>query len=459
MEPDAIAQIYASDIISGFDFYKPEEMNKLFRSRGDQGASYFQILRSLGFEEPAALDTYGHYEENRYHEKCIVDAIVAQPAVGATITFTLDSDSLDDNNNFYVRENDIILFPNEVTGHVTAIDVTTPTAPTVTCTLHDDTLQFPALTAGEELIIISDAWVEGSGQPEPALSGAWHYTNDAQIIKETIGFTGSEAVNQTWFNVMSDGTSIPSYRFKGQIEGEYRMALKIDGALLFGRRTVNDLLVDSETGRPIKTTEGLVPYIRRIGNEQTFTDGSFGVDEFDDMSYTLDREHAGEYIMGMLGMSLQTQVENTLKTYFNDTNIQYARQAVNEELFNSSESLGASVNFKFLTKSGRTFMFRKMGVFNHPNLYGATGYSMPKMGIFVPIDKQRNPITGDMIPSVGCRYRKLGPYSRRMETWQIGGVGPGMKITQYDKSDVYWRAHVGAHYIGGNRMVILEPAA
>jgi hypothetical protein len=50
MNPDAIAQIYASDIVSGFDIHKPEKMNVLFARYGDQGASYFQLLRSMGFE-------------------------------------------------------------------------------------------------------------------------------------------------------------------------------------------------------------------------------------------------------------------------------------------------------------------------------------------------------------------------------------------------------------------------
>jgi len=336
MNPDAIAQIYASDIVSGFDIYKPEKLNVLFNRYGDQGASYFQIVRSMGFEKEVSLDTYGHYEENRIHEVCIVNANVTQPAVGADITFVLSADSLDANNNFYVRKWDIILFPNEVTGSVTTIDTTTPTAPAITCRLNDNTEQFPALSAGDELVIFTNAFSEGSGQPNGAIRGTWEYTNDAQIIKETIGVTGSEMTNQTWFDVTSAGTKIPAYYFLGQVDIDYRVALRIDGALLWGKRTVNPRLIDSDTGRPIKTTEGLIPYIRRVGNEQTYTSGSFSVTEFDEMDRTLDREHAGNYILGMLGIQLHQDIENALVSYFADTNIQYARQTTNEVLFNSN---------------------------------------------------------------------------------------------------------------------------
>ncbi len=456
MNPDAIAQIYASDIVSGFDIYKPEKLNVLFNRYGDQGASYFQIVRSMGFEKEVSLDTYGHYEENRIHEVCIVNANVVQPAVGADITFVLSANSLDANNNFYVRKWDIILFPNEVTGSVTTIDTTTPTAPAITCKLNDNTEQFPALSAGDELVIFTNAFSEGSGQPNGAIRGTWEYTNDAQIIKETIGVTGSEMTNQTWFDVTSAGTKIPAYYFLGQVDIDYRVALRIDGALLWGKRTVNPGLIDPDTGRPIKTTEGLIPYIRRVGNEQTYTSGSFSVTEFDEMDRTLDREHAGNYILGMLGIQLHQDIENALVSYFADTNIQYARQTTNEVLFNSNESLGASVNFKYLVKSERTFLMKRMGVLSNPKLYGAVGYEGPKLGVFMPINKKKDPVSGNMVESIGVRYKGLGKYNRRMEVWQVGGAGEGLKVTDIDSRNTYQRCHIGAHFRGGNQFVLME---
>ena len=457
MNPEAIAEIYASEIVSGFDIHKPEKLNVLFSRYGDQGASYFQLIRSLGFEKEVSLDTYGHYEENRIHDVVRVASNVPQPAADADIQFTISSDSLDANNNFYLRKWDQLLFPNEVTGSVTDIDVSTPSAPVVTVRLNKAGEQFPALSADDELVIFSDAWSEGSGQPESAIRGTWEYQNDAQIIKETIGYTGTEMVNQTWFKVNTMGKKIPAYYFLGQVDIDYRMALKIDGALLWGKRTTNTNLTDSETGRPIKTTEGLIPYIRRVGHEMSYTYGSFTVDEFDDMDNTLDREGAGNYILGLLGIRLHQDIENTLVSYFANTNIVFAKQTVNEVLFHANESLAASVNFKYLTKSERTFLFQRMGVFNNPKLYGATGYDAPKMGIFMPINKRKDPKSGNMVESIGVRYRGLGPYNRRMEVWQVGGAGNGPKVTEFDKRHTYQRAHIGAHFRGGNQFVLMEP--
>lgn len=455
MNPEAIAQIYASDIISGFDLHKPEIMNTLFRRFGDQGASYFQLIRSMGFESPVARDTYGHFEDNHIHEVVHVLDIVAQPAVGADIQFILDPVDLDANNNFYLRTWDILMFPNEVTGSVTDIDVAIPGAPVITVSPNELTDQLPALTAGEELIITSSAFSEGSGQPEGAVSGTWEYDNDAQIIKESIGVTGTEMVNQSWVIITSAGQALPAYYYKGQIDLDYRLALKIDGALLWGKRTTNTI-TDPVTGRPIKTTEGLIPYIRRVGNEQTCVSGAFTVDEFDDMDNTLDREFAGNYVLAMLGISLHQDIENALVTYFANTNIQFTKQATNEALFNSNEALSASVNFTYLTKSERTFLFKRMGAFNNKKLAGATGYSARQMGVFLPINKKKDPVSGDMVDSFGVRYRALGKYSRRMEVWQVGGAGEGPKVTDIDERNTYQRCHIGAHQRGGNQMLLLE---
>ena len=239
-------------------------------------------------------------------------------------------------------------------------------------------------------------------------------------------------VNQTWFDVTSKGQSIPAFYFKGQIDIDYRMALKIDGALLWGKQTTNAGIVDDDNeNRVIKTTEGMIPYIRRLGNEQSYTAGAFDVDEFDEMDNTLDREFAGNYILGLLGISLHQDIENSLVEYFQNTNIAFAKQATNAVLFNSNEALSASVNFTYLTKSERTFLFKRMGVFNNPKLYGAEGYDAPRMGIFMPINKKKDPVSGNMVDSIGTRYRALGKYSRRMEVWQVGGAGEGLKVYRF----------------------------
>jgi hypothetical protein len=456
MNPQAVSGIYANDIVSGFDVHKPERMNKLFRRYGDQGASYFMLLKSMGFEEQVAQTEYSHNEENRIHETFKVLANVTAPGAGVDASITLSPDSLDAGNRFYPRLYDVVMFPNEVTGYIAAIDTTTPTAPVLTVRPHVAADDIGALTAGDELIIISANFSEGSGQPEGATKGTFLYTNKTQIIKETIGFTGTEMTNQTWLQL--NGMEGAPYYFEAQADIDYRMALKVDGALLFQKPTDNPNAVDPVTGEAIRTTEGLVPYLRRVGNNFVSAAGSFDVADFDTIDQTLEREHAGRYTMAMLGITKHQEVENVLKTYFNDTNIEYARKVFNEDIFKGDEALAATVNFKLLTKSERTFAFKRMGQFHNPKLYGATGYDMPNYGFFIPLNTRKDPKTKKNVESIGCRYKGLGAYNRRMEVWQVGGAGNGLKVTEFDKRNTYMRTDMGAHFRGGNQMILMTPS-
>ena len=474
LTPDAIAQIYASEIVSGFDIHKPEKMNDLFMRYDDQGLSYFQLLRSMGFEKQVSLDTYGHFEENRTHDRIKVRAQVAAGAAGADMVIVLDTDSMDANLSFYPRLYDTVLFPGGVTAYVQDIDVTTPADPEITFRLNDETDTIPQVEAGQFLPIISNAFAEGSGQPEGAIRGVWEYDNDAQIIKETIGATGTEMVNQTWFKVTSDGKSIPAYYYLGQVDLDYRTSLRVDGALLFQKRTTYvsrtgtepiDPLADN---RQIKTTEGMFPYINRVGNVQPYTIGTFDIQDFDDANLILDREFAGNHILFLLGIQLQAEVEDVLKLYFADTNITYARQAANNALFNSNESLAASVNFKYLTKNERTYMFKRFANLSNSNTVGGwadvagefVGYSQtwPSVGVMLPLNRKKDPKTKNLVESIGTRYRGLGRYNRRMEVWSVGGAGEGLKVTEFDKRETYMRCHLGAHFRGGNQFILFDPA-
>jgi hypothetical protein len=455
MNPEAVAGLYAYQIVSGFDIYKPEKLNDLFERRGDQGMSYFMLLKSLGFEKPVAADEYEHYEDNWIHENFQVLANVSAPGAGNDLTITLDPNSLDANNRYYVRVNDSILMPNETVGYVVSINTTTPSAPVLVIRPYDATDDLGAVTADDYLVIFSNAWPERSGQPDGRVRGVYKYTNVAQIIKETIGVSGSELTRQTWIPVGPQGQSIRSYfNLAEQLDIDYRMAWNISHALLVGKKTTNTGAVDAN-GNVYKTTEGLIPYIRRVGNTYPVAAGAFAVTDFDAIDKLLTKEFAGNHILTMPGIDRHQEIENILVTYFTDTNIIYAEKRANDVLFHKNESLGASVNFKYLTKSERTYMFKRMESFNHQKGLGTTGYNYEDMALFLPLNKKKDPKSNRLVESIGCRYRQLGPYSRKMEVWQDGAAGNGLKIGAIDERLTYQRAHVGGHNRGGNQMVLV----
>jgi len=426
------------------------------------------MIRSLGFETPVMGDTYGHWEEDLYHSTITqkTGVNVNDPGANNPITITLDASDLDSDEKYYPRLYDIVTFPNETQGWISAITVTPGPPDTVALTIYPNqsTKTCGAVAALTELIITSSTFTEGSGMPDPAIGGVSYFDNDAQIIKETIGATGTELVNETWIEQFNAAGEFQGYYRKGQAELDHRMLLKIDGMFWVGERisTTNGRALNPVSGYVHKASQGLIPTIRQRGNPNSYTIGAFSVTDFDSYALTLESEFVPTTtpLWTPMGISLSIEVENELKDYLDNTNITYSRQAVNDVLFKGDDALAASVNFKYFVKANRTYLFSALPGFSNPTTFGASGYKFKNMGFIIPLEKRRDPKTKEDIPSIGMRYRAMGALNRRMITAKLAGIGAAIgaiPVHEIDKTNTYSFAHMGCHFMGVNRFILIDP--
>ena len=209
--------------------------------------------------------------------------------------------------------------------------------------------------------------------------------------------------------------------------------------------------------RDLLTTEGLVPYIRRVGRTVNYTPALYAVQKFDEMAKVLDSENAGKYICMLNGLDLDIDIENALVDYLGNTDVQFARERVVKQHFNKDADLEVTAGFNYMTKGQRIFALKSMPIFTAQKTYGATGFTTPGLGIVVPMAQRRDKLTDSMVPSFGTRYKEHGNYNRSMEVWNVSGAGPFRKVTSVDLHNYYLRAHVGFHGIAGNQMLLLDP--
>jgi len=463
MASQAMTAPYAEQLLSGFDFYKPEIMNTLFRKKGDQGMSYFMLLKSLGFVLPAAQDSYSWFEDRFIHDTFTVDAAGAGGA-GAAVTYTIQAGSVNTlasgNDYVYPRQWDRIMFPNEVIGSVLSVAFAGSGVVTIVVRPSLAVGILPAVSAGQELVIVGNAFAEGTAGTTSRLSGTDKYTNYMQIIKEALTVTGSEMTNQDWFDRISgpDGQSILGYMMKGHLDLDYRSALAASTALIFENITTNTNIIDSTSvaaNNMVKTTQGLIPAVRARGHVVPYTPGVFSVSSFDNIIKLLDAEFCGSDMLCLNGINLDLEMENALVDYFKDSEISYTVA----NTFGGDEGLAMSVGFKSLRKGDRRFNFKRMGMFSHPKIGGASGYNFSSMGLVLPIDRRKDPVSGDSLPSIGYRYKKLGAYSREMEMTHISGAGNGLKVISNDLANWHQRQHIGAQAVAANRFCLLDPSA
>lgn len=441
--PSAVIANYTDAYISTFDFHKPEKRNILFRKYGDQGLGFFNVIDTLGYQEEVKQTTYSHFEEDWIHQTVSVRNNVADPTVGLPITFTLGTADLDSANRSYIAIGDDVMFANQVVGHVTAKTSGANTTVTVEPTSASDNIG--ALTAGDTVIIYSNNFAEGTDQPDGKVARAIEYTFSTKIVKETNTATGTEMTNGTWFTVTSDGKDIPAFYLKGQLDTDYRMMLRMDGAMLFDRDTTNTTL----TAAGNRTTTGLVPWVRSGGNVDDYNAGFYAMTDFDAMNNTLDQNFAPSEELSMLGIQLQTEWENLFVNTFTEGAIVYANFADG-----GKKAVDLNIGFKTFSKTERMWHLKRMGVFNNPQLYGAAGFKLPGEGIVCPMDSKKDSKTGNLIPSFGMRYKRLGDYNRKMKVWKVGGAKESQN--GIDKDYLYMRSEFGSEFIASNRFFLIE---
>src|SRR3990167_8946137 len=113
MSTSTINTISSTSIWSSLNIDKPEEMPKLFKAFGNDGADTYDFCKALGWMSPVAQEDYQSTEEDRITES-FHDANGS--AAGASKAITLDAQDIDAANHYYPRVGDIVRFSNGKTG-------------------------------------------------------------------------------------------------------------------------------------------------------------------------------------------------------------------------------------------------------------------------------------------------------------------------------------------------------
>jgi len=454
----AVTAVYTNEIATSFDILKPEVWSKLMKSHGNQKAEYFNVIAQLGFKVPSTNETYRHYEDDWVHETVAATNPINVGLAGAATDFVIAPQSLDTSadKRFYLREKDQILLQTGVRAYVTDIDVSNPAAPVVTIFPNDPTA-IATVVNGEEYAIFSNASDEGTNQPSGRFSGTNKFENDLQIIKETLSVTGTQMTDGLWFNKIgysgSDGKPISAYFIKGQEDAEYRMALSMEGACLFGERNTNSALLDPETGAQLKMTQGTYTYMENSANLVNYTPGSFTIPKFNEINKIADKENAPESYCAFLGIDLHDEFDDAFVDYNKETNISFVSQV-------TGGKKAIDIGFEFLRKSGRKYGFKRWDSASNAKTYGATGYDYTQQGMFIPLGMNKtidDNNRSSKLPTIGMRYKQLGSYNRYMEVFDVSGAGEGRKVTQNDSRNLYLRSHIGSHNMVGNQMILMQP--
>ncbi len=398
-------QSYTTAFASTMDIQEPSKRNKLVRQYGDQGLSVIDVLQSLGYYEPVAQTEWSHFLEGWIVDYLIIGSI---NVVGTTATIVVDATNIDSDGKFYARLGDQLLFPNFSTAVITNIAGTS-----LTVELSASTGSYAGLVSGQQVSIISNVNLEGTTFPSPRAAKFQEQSFKSQIIKEVVTTTGTELDVQNWFDVMTDGQSIPTLFSKAIFDAEYRMKAEATGAALFSEPITNSTLTTSG----YRGMTGVVPWVTAGGNVDFYNPGLWSLDDAYAMSNTLDSQFAPKQHIGLLGNLFYQDVEKVLTDFYTQNPIIFAKSGntTDQEL---------NIGFKGFHLDERTWLTMKMSIFSHPKIYAIPNYKIQGLGIFFPNKMVRDGASGGNIPYFGMRYLEQNGYSRKLRLFYTGGAGP-----------------------------------
>jgi len=456
-----VSGILTEQIMSSYDILKPQQLPTLFARYGNQYLPSFMQIRAMGREAPIAGDTWGGWEENWYHGYVLTSgATNAGASAGATVDITLDPSLVDSNGNFYPRKGNILSLPGTyMQVRIESISTASGVVLTIKPLVSTDTI--PAIASGTTLSITSIGFGAGTAQPKGTTVGSTYRSFTTQIFKETIGAQGSQLVNEKWYQILDDGRSLVGYYSPGTMRGDYLLGLEIDGAFMWGdeANNITETAADGSTVS-VKTTKGLMRHAEEAGHNLTYTAGAFTPKDLDEVGlYYKSQGITAGFSFGWMGAQFMNEIENGMHDYLQYTGVDYTN-VLNNVLGGgkNAEQLAAAFGFGVIKKGGITHILTPQSGWSNPRTFGATGYDMPSRGLFTPLSKIMEPGSNVVLDNIATRYRALGNYNRRFETWTVQGAGPGLKVTDVDSTNTYFRSHLGLQVFKANQFVYATTA-
>lgn len=474
---EVTANLNTETMWSVWDLGKPQIANSLFKRYGREDAGLLGWLRSVSFEQAVALDEWSCYEDERTVDTLVVNALVADQGAGNATTFKLSTTKITSGNRFYGREGFIVTIPlTEVQARITTITVNGADDIDITLTPLRATDTIGALSAGMTLAITNGAWAAGTDMPDGASKGAVKRSYVAQIFKEKVGAEGTQLANEKWFDVSSLGDNMKGWYSPALMDVQYRLSVIEDGAYMFGVNNTNSITatgIDSSSNS-VKTTKGIIPWTRELGNTISYTVGSWATTDLKTAMLYARTQSAPTTIMSLLtGANLSAEMEEELVDYIatnqggaDFTKIArtlFAPGSESSDHESTGEKYAMEVGFKTVGMYGYQFALQVMGAWSNPKLFGATGYDINKFGLMLPMATVKDAKSKGKINNIASRYRAYNGTNRRYKVFNLVGGGNTLpnaiqSVNGIDSVSTNLIGHHGLQVVGANWNQLFDPA-
>lgn len=474
--PTAIAAASSEGLYTALGYAQDNpQLRRQLMQRHNMQKNFYAMMKEMGLGSAVSGPTFAHYEIDWIFNNFIVGSVITdsggagQNVVLALGTASMYTQTVDGITTYYSYPsvNDIVKHPNGTEYTIIAKDVTTvPTAHRVTLRPRlTTTVATGYFTAGNRYWITTNSFGEGTFGATPKVPITYRFTGNTQIIKSSTVETGSAMTDKLPIQSVQ-GTDGSFAQVIAMPATEALQMDRISKALLFGKQGDGNVTQTSDaTGQTVvnRTTQGLDDFITNRGTVFPFTAGSLTIDDIDGWGTIFNRERTdSKDVLALVSYQLRTQIENTLKTYMNNTCFAYAKNnaAFKSSIFDgydSPEDFFIWLGFSGFHKAGFNYLLRSVPELDEVMGAGTAGYTWNQQGWIVPIElfSNNNPDTAEKskLPMMGYRYKELGGYNREWEVGRTGGAGTFPKTSSLDAMAYDLRSDIGGEWGLGNRMI------
>lgn len=405
---------------------------------------------------------YIHVEDDYIKEVVKLAAGVNEGSANAAVTHQIAAAYKHDASNsggaynlagntttYPVRVNDVLMFPNRAKGLVTAVSGATYTVMPIT---SGGTI--PAVATTDTIIIAYNLVGESSSARQSSNKTVFEYKNNIQSSRNDHKVSDRETASETWFeNLGKDGNSSGWYN-----EAVYHaynvLMVELEQAMLIGDQVTNATLAAATNMGTVIGTQGLIPWMEAYGNVETYTVGSFAMDDFDSLVAKLVKYEGCRKNTLWTGHSLSVEIDNLLRaeTGLKEGGVNYSSDSTNAR--------NVAFGFKGISYGNFDFDKKHLEIFDKPWGLGADGQKFTNMGLVIPTDNVIVPQFGGgttSVPSLRINYLETKDSNMGFSQWESGGLAK-TPTSDVRELNVHMQCDRGFEGFAANRYGIFKSA-
>lgn len=453
----AVAGTVNKSYISSISFLDKRDILNQVLDITDEGRNILDIMEMTGKMKRTEVPTYSHFENKYVFKAGVVKAggidAVKIGTVGLDIKITINGTS-----DTLPVVGELVMFENGEIGWVTVV---TPSASAGASTFEAtpldtsvalNTAGTQAGMDGQTMIYFSNGSYEGSGSPEGRKPEFTRTENQIQIFKASAKVTELQKVSA----IEVDYNGKPHIMYKLQHDTLLRFRQQIAFGLLAGKKAKK---TDAD-GNEAYFTQGLLNYIRggdgsvnTVGGVVEPLGGSAIVKaDFKTVSRALDKTGAPSEYWLWCGGDIDADIDDIFHNdqYYKSGGIDYTSFGIG-----NGKNRAMDLGMDSFRAYNRTWHKHKLLAFDHPEVFGATGYDFSGTAFAIPTGKIKADASGNTMDRICVRYMAGDGTDLRYVETLTGKFAP--RPTNDDAYlKVSYEAVMGLEVGGVNQFAIFE---